>query len=113
MSAVAAPKPNLTRPSDAMHRVASVTGMSADLDLTAISGLPRHAAQLLTLIGGAATADVVMTPEKSSGGANITISVPANTVVLVQHPIKALIKSGSGAVQVVAEWWNPGNDWNV
>lgn len=105
-----APRVNTQRFSDAIHRVASITGLGADLDLTAVSGKPKCGARV-TLIGGAATADAVMTTEK---GDALTVSVPLNTVVEIRFPIIALVKSGSGAVQALIEWY-PGDscDWNL
>jgi hypothetical protein len=99
------PKVDLSRPSDAIVRIASVAGITGDTeDLRAQSGKPRHCPQRVTLIGGATALVAVMTTEDAE---SLTISVPVEGVVIINRPIKTLVKSGSGAVQVVAEYWEP------
>lgn len=98
-----APRIDLSRPSDYIVRIASIAGISGSTeDLAAQSGKPRHCPQLVTLIGTTAAADAVMTTE---GGESLTINVPANAVITLTRPIRTLVKAGSGAIQVVAEYW--------
>lgn len=101
---ICTPKVDMLRPSDAIARVASITAMSADTDMRAISGKPRFCPQQTLLIGGAATADAVLVTEDDE---TLTISVPANGVIPLTRPIKTLVKTGSGAVQVLSEYWEP------
>jgi hypothetical protein len=102
-----APKCDLSRPSDYIVRIASIAGISGSTeDLRAQSGKPRQCPQLVTLIGTTAAADAVMTTEDDE---SLTISVPANAVLVLTRPIKTLVKSGSGAVQVVCEYWKSNN----
>lgn len=81
--------------------VASLTGMSADTDLTAVSKRPKHAAQRVTL-SCTTSATAVVTDEDDQ---THTIVVPGNASIVIQRPIKTLVKSGSGAVQAIAEWF--------
>lgn len=99
------PKVSLDRPSDAMHVVASIAGISGDtLDLRAVSGKPRHCPQKVTLSGATALTAIITDEDDVSH----TIIVPASNAPLVPtRPIKTLVKSGSGAVQVIAEYWEP------
>lgn len=97
------PKLDMSKPSDAIYRVASIAGISGSTeDLRAVSGKPKFCPQMVTLIGTTAAADAVMTTEDDEA---LTISVPANAVIVLTRPIKTLVKSGSGAVQVLAEYW--------
>lgn len=99
----AAPRLNTQLPADALYAVASVSGLSGDLDLRTLgSGYPRHAPQRTILLGGSSALAVVLETET---GADITITVPINAVVELNIPINKLIKSGSGAVQTVHMWW--------
>lgn len=105
-----APRGPWTRPSDAIFAVASLAGMAADTDLRTLgASFPKHAPQRVLLIGGASALAAVLQPE--NGSSTITITVPINQVIELHHPIKTLIKSGSGAVGVVCEWWASGSDW--
>ncbi len=99
------PKQALTRPSDAIYVVASIAGITGDTeDLRAISGKPRHCPQRVTLTGATALAAVMTTED----GEAITVTTPANgTPLILTRPIKTLVKAGSGAVQVIAEYWEP------
>ncbi len=111
-----APKADITRPSDAFDVIASVAGISgATEDLRARSKMPSHAPQMVTFIGTTAAADVVFLQEDLEKATDIskTVNVPANGVVVVTRPIKALVKSGSGAIQVLCEWWTgDAQEWN-
>lgn len=107
------PKVDLSRPSDAIYRVASIAGITPDTeDLRAVAGKPRCCPQKVQLSGATALAAVLVTED----GESITITTPANNVpIVITRPIKTLVKSGSGAVQVVCEWWqsNASSDyWN-
>lgn len=98
-----APKIDMSRCSDAIARIASIAGISGSTeDMRTQSGKPKFCPQMTTLIGTTAAADAVLTTEDDEA---LTISVPANSVVVLTRPIKTLVKSGSGAVQVVCEWW--------
>lgn len=110
-----APKADITRPSDALHVIASASGMAADTDLRAVSKMPRHAPQMTTFIGTTAAADVVFLQEDLEKATDVskTISVPANGVIVVTRPIKKIVKSGSSAIQVVCEYWvGDSQEWN-
>jgi hypothetical protein len=102
---IVTPKVDLSRPSDAMHVVASIAGIATDtLDLRAVSGKPRFCPQKVYLSGATALTAIVTDEDDVSH----TIVVPANNVPLVlTRPIKTLVKAGSGAVQVIAEYWEP------
>jgi hypothetical protein len=105
MAFLPTPKVHTTRPSDAIVRIASVAGITGDTeDLRAQSGKPKFCPQRVTLCGGATALVAVMTDED---GESLTISVPVEGVVVINRPIKTLVKSGSGAVQVIAEYWEP------
>ena len=106
----AAPKPPTTRPADFLYTVASVAGLSGDLDLRTISKFPMHAPQRLTLLGGATALAVVLLAEP--GDTSRTITVPINAVVVVNTPVTSLIKSGSGAIGLFAEWWSDSTQVN-
>ena len=98
-----APKVDLSRPSDFIVRIASIAGISGSTeDLRAQSGKPMHCPQMTTLIGTTAAADAIMTTED---GESLTVNVPAAGVIVLTRPIKILTKSGSGAIQVVCEYW--------
>jgi hypothetical protein len=110
-----APKPDLTRPSDAFHVIASASGMAADTDLRTVTKMPKHAPQTVTFIGTTAAADIVFLQEDLQKGTDIskTVSVPANAVIVLTRPIKTIVKSGSGAVQILCEWWvGDSAEWN-
>ena|SRR3990167_5839809 len=99
--AVPAPKVETTRTADLVHSVADIT--SGNLDLTGISGKPKHAAQLLRLNNASAgNLSAVLTPEK---GSNITVVVNAGQQYEVIAPISAIVASGSGALSALAYWW--------
>jgi hypothetical protein len=93
-----------------------VAGISGDEeDLRIVTKMPKHAPQMVTFIGTTAAADVVFQQEDVQKATDIstTISIPANAVVVVTRPIKALVKSGSGAIQVICEWWTgDSQEWN-
>lgn len=94
-----APRCSINTKSDRMLVVASLTGMSADTDLTA--GFPHHSAQRVTL-SCTTSATAVVTDEDD---VTHTIVVPGNASLVLQRPIKTLVKSGSGAVQAICEWF--------
>lgn len=103
-----APRIDLSRPSDALDVIADASGISGSTeDLRARSKMPKHAPQMLTLIGDSSAQSIVLRQEDLENATNIdkTIKVPANGMVVITRPIKAIVKSGSGTVQVVCEWW--------
>ncbi len=105
-----APRASLNVKSDAMLVVASLAGMSADTDLLAVTKHPKHAPQRVSLSAATALA-AVLTDED---GVSHTITVPAGGTIVIQRPIATLVKSGSGAVQVICEWFTSESmiDWN-
>jgi hypothetical protein len=113
---IPAPRCDMADQSSAMHVIPSVSALAGDVDLAQLALKPAWAAQRLTL--SAATAlSVVLTEESSPGQAaeTFTIIVPAaNAPIVIQRPIRTVVKAGSGAVQVIAEWWdrNGSNAWN-
>lgn len=110
-----APKCDLTRPSDAFHVITSASGMSTDTDLRTVSKMPKHAPQLVTFIGTTAAADIVFLQEDLQKATDVskTVNVPANAVLPITRPVKTIVKSGSGAVQVLCEWWvGDSAEWN-
>jgi hypothetical protein len=98
------PKVDLGRPSDAIHAVASIAGIATDtLDLRAVSGKPRFCPQKVTLIGATALVAVMTTEDDEP----LSVTTPAGVPLIITRPIKTLVKAGSGAVQVIAEYWEP------
>lgn len=99
--ATLAPSADTTRPADLVHSVADIT--SGNLDLTAISGKPSHAAQMIRLNNATTGAlSAVLTPEK---GSNITVVVNAGQQYEVNAKISAIVASGSGALSALVHWW--------
>lgn len=113
---IPAPRCDQADMSSAMHVIPSVAGLAGDVDLAQLALKPAWAAQRLTL--SAATALSVVVVEEASPGSpaeSYTIIVPAgNTPLVIQRPIRTITKAGSGAVQVIAEWWDQvgSNAWN-
>jgi hypothetical protein len=109
----AAPKADYTKQADTQHVIADAGAAAADLDLLAIIGKPQFAPQRLILINtnAAATAAIVLTPEK---GADITVTVPFSGTVTLDVPIKKIEDTGTGAVQVICLWWDGAGtmSWN-
>lgn len=98
------PKVDLSRPSDGMHIVASIAGITGDtLDLRAVSGKPRFCPQRVQF--QAATALVAVFTDEDD--VSHTLTVPAGPPITINRPVKTLVKAGSGAVQVIAEYWEP------
>lgn len=101
--AVPAPRIETTRTGDLVHDVASLAGMAGDLDLTTISGKPKHAAQLVRLNNATGAAlSAVLTPEK---GSDVTVVVNAGQQYETPFAVKVLVKSGSGALSAIIVWW--------
>lgn len=95
-----APQSDTSKTATSAHSIADIS--SANVDLTAISGKPVFAAQLVRLCNATAAAlSAVMTPEN---GADITVVVPANSIERVTVPIKT-IKNTSGALSALCYWW--------
>jgi hypothetical protein len=99
----------------AMHVIPSVSAAAGDVDLAQIALKPAWAPQRLTLVV-AAGGSVVLTEESAPGSPaeTFTVIVPANSPLVIQRPIRTVVKAGSGAVQVIAEWWDRAgsNAWN-
>ncbi len=109
-----APRCDTSENSVAMLVVPDASGLSAaTLDLAQQDTLPSWSPQKLTLSNGTAAAlAVVLTDED---GKAHTISVPAQNYIVITRPIRLITDAGSGAVQVVAEWFDPNGSthWNV
>lgn len=102
-----APRIETTRTADLVHDVASLAGMSTDLDLTTISGKPGFCAQKVRLNNATGAAlSAVLTPEK---GSDVTVVVNAGQHYDVAFPVKVLVKSGSGALSALIYWWCGGS----
>src|SRR3990167_808726 len=97
---VAAPRCCTSDESVALMVIAAASDF--DLDLAQQPLYPAWSPQKLTLTAATALA-VVMTDED---GKAHTITVPAAGVVVISRPIRLLTKAGSGAVQVIAEWFD-------
>lgn len=101
---LAAPRVDTNVCPDTEHFIADAS--SADVDLTAISKRPNHAAQKCLFVNNTAAALVVkFTPEKSVVR---TLSVPAQNTIEYNMPVASITASGSGAVQVIAFYWHKG-----
>jgi hypothetical protein len=97
-----------------MHYLADASSISANLNLTTISGKPRWAPQKTTLwVGGAspAEADIVLVDEKD---VSFTITVPVGMTLVLTRPFKQLTDTGTEAVSVIFEWFDHGGStaWN-
>lgn len=98
--AVLAGKPDLTTPADTQLFIAST---NANVDLQAVSGKPRHAAQRVEFINGTGAGILVTyTPEGSI--VPVAVTVPANYVWSPGVHVKSL-SAGGGACQAMAYWW--------
>lgn len=113
----AAPQARYNTQADTVHVVLSTTVTAADVNLLRIAGKPKFAPQRITIVNTIAlatgtTAVLVITPEK---GANLTVSVPAGCAVAIDHPVKALVDTGSsGTFEVHCYWWDASTlDWNA
>ncbi len=99
--AALAPSADTTRPADFAHSIADIT--SGNVDLTALTGKPNHAAQMLRLNNATTGAlSAILTPEH---GANFTVVVNAGQQYEVPAKVSAIVASGSGALSAVAYWW--------
>lgn len=102
--ALAAPRVDTAVCPDTEHFITSAAG--GNVDLTAISGKPNHAAQKCLFVNNTAAAlAVVFTPEKSVAR---TLSVPAMNTIEYNMPVSSITAAGSGAVQVIAFYWHKG-----
>lgn len=91
-----------------MTVVSDVTALAGNLDLAQQAERPAFCPQRLTLT---AAAPLNLNLIDESGFAHLII-VPAAGCV-INRPIRTIVKAGSGAVQVIAEWWDPGTTyWN-
>lgn len=101
-----APRIDTTRPASYAHSIADIT--SGNVDLTAISKRPKHAAGLLRLNNATAAAlSAVLVPEMYEGSVEtITVVVNAASQYELPIPIKSITASGSGALSAVAYWWS-------
>lgn len=109
MAAKPAPRADVWKKSDAMQVYTDVSALSADPDLTALSGKPKWAPQKTT-IWAAAALTIVLVDED-----NVTHSILVSTVpIVITRPIKTIDESASGAVNVIFEWFDPqgSTDWN-
>ena len=95
----------------AMLIIASVSALSADPDLAQQEGYPAWSPQRLQFTSTAG-GDVVFTDED---GIVHTLHVDALTgPIVINRPIRSIDESASGAVQVIAEWFDPNGEtqWN-
>lgn len=97
------PQCDTTAKSDAMHYIDDASAVAANVDLTAISGKPFCPPQKTTLWSSTGTLAAVLVDED---GATFTINVGISPVV-ISRPVKQLTKSGSGAVRLIFEWFDP------
>jgi hypothetical protein len=107
---VPAPRCDTSEPSVAMLVIASVSALSADPDLAQQDGYPAWCPQKLTLTCTAG-GDIVVVDED---GTSHTIHVDVGVPVTITRPIRTIDESASGAVQVIAEWFDPTGStaWN-
>ncbi len=109
--AIPAPRCKTNDRSDAMHNIDNIGGaLSADLNLRSISGKPKWGPQKTSLWVDATPAAVVLIDED-----NVTYTITVSTVPLViTRPMKTLVDSGSGDVNVCFEWFDPqgSTEWN-
>ena len=98
-----APSCDTSGKSDAMHYLANAGSISADLNLTTISGKYPFAPQKTTMWVDSTPAAIVLVDED---GTSFTITVGTGPVV-ISRPIKQLTDTGSGAVNVIFEWFDP------
>jgi hypothetical protein len=108
-----APRCNTNNKSDAMHHLNNVgTAISANLNLTSISGKPRWAPQKTTIWADAADQTIVLIDEKD---VTHTITAPSTgNPVVITRPMKTLVDSGSTDVNVIFDWFDPNGslEWN-
>lgn len=112
----AAPQARYDTQADTMHVVSGVAALSADTNLLRVAGKPKFAPQRIVIVNTAlavadAAAVCVFTPAK---GVNLTVTVPPLGSVTVDHPVNALVDSGSlGTFDVHCYWWDASTlDWN-
>lgn len=88
------------------HAKSFAAGFSST-DLTAISGLPTHAAQLVDVFNaGAATENAVVVTAR---GVTLTVPLAAGERYPIEVPIITLSVSGAD-VSAVAYWWMQAGD---
>jgi hypothetical protein len=112
----AAPQAKFATQADTMHVVQGADVQTADVDLLAIAGKPKFAPQRIVLVNTSlAAAEVpavlVFTPAK---GTNLTVTAQQGMSITIDHPVNALVDSGSsGTFEVHCYWWDAGTlDWN-
>lgn len=109
-----APRCDSTDRADAMHHIDNVGGaISANLNLTTISGKPQFGPQKTTLWVDAAGADsaIVLVDEDA---VSFTITIAPGMVIVLNRPFKQVTDSGTGDVNAIFEWFDPqgSTDWN-
>ncbi len=85
--------------------VASVAAVATSLDLAQQLGRPAWCPQKLTLSNSTAAALVAVMVDED--GKPQVVTVPAQNSLVITRPIRTLTAAGSGAVQVIAEWFDP------
>ncbi len=109
-----APRGNLDSVSDAAFSISNAGGaISANFDLTAMSGYPQYGAQRTQLWvdpAGSGTGTIVLLDENG-----ITHTLIVASYLELRIPIVTIVDSGSGNVNAMFEWFDgPGGStyWN-
>lgn len=86
------------------HQSAQITSFVSDVDLTAQSDCPAHAAERLEVHNDETTTqDIVLT---LSSGVNVTREVPADSIRVFRGEFTAIESTGTGTIaEVVAYYW--------
>ena len=108
---IPAPRCDTAEPSVAMLVIPDVAALSADPDLAQQDTYPAWCPQKLTLTAATALTIVVIDEDDVTH----SIIVPAASPLVITRPIRTIDESASGAVQVIAEWFDPtgNNAWNT
>ncbi len=82
----------------------SYTSFGANIDLTAESGYPPHAAQHLIVHNDEATVQAIVLTDIKGNSASYPIQ--ADTVEQIAGAFTSIVASGTGTIaKVVARWW--------
>ena len=101
-----APQCDTSSKSDALYYIDNVGGaISANFNLTTVTLRPFCAPQKTTLWVDSAAAAIVLVDEDDI---THTITVPAGAPLVLTRPFRQITDSGSGDVNVIFEWFDPG-----